>query len=136
MKKDSNLYVKIVAGAVIIVLIALALMNYKPLPTRAEETPSQAQPVVSEGGYQQAMLTYTAKGYEMIPSALKAGVPVHVTVDLGSVSGCLRSITIPQLGVKKTVSEGDNVLEFMPTTPGEYKIICAMGMGTGTFRVE
>ncbi len=135
-KNDANLYVKIVAGVVIVVLIALALMNYKPLPPRNEEPQERAQPVLSEGGYQQAMLTYTAKGYEMVPSVLKVSVPVHVTVDLESVSGCLRSVTIPQLGVKKTVSEGDNVIEFTPTTPGEYKIICAMGMGKGMFKVE
>ncbi|HLD04457.1 MAG TPA: cupredoxin domain-containing protein [Candidatus Nanoarchaeia archaeon] len=135
-KKDANLYVKILAGAVIVVLVALALMNYKPLPTRTEEMRVPTTPVLSEGNYQQAMLTYTAKGYEMVPSVLKAGIPVHVMVDLESISGCLRSITIPQLGVEKTVSEGDHVFEFTPTTPGEYKIICAMGMGTGTFRVE
>lgn len=134
MKKDSNLYVKIIAGAVIVVLIVLALMNYKPLPTRNDEP--RVQPVVSEGGYQQALLTYTSKGYEMVPSTLKVGVPVHVTVDLESVTGCLRSVTIPQLGVKKTVREGDDVIEFTPNTPGEYQIICAMGMGKGTFRVE
>ncbi len=136
MKKDSNLYVKIVAGAIVVVLIALAMMNYKPLPTRSEELPSQAHPVLSEGGYQQAMLTYTSKGYEMVPSVLKAGIPVHVIVDLESVTGCLRSIILPQLGVKKTVGEGDDVIEFIPTTPGEYTIVCAMGMGTGKFRVE
>ncbi len=133
MKKDSNLYVKILAGVVIVVIAALALMNYKPLLPRTEETP---QPTLSEGGYQQALLTYTAKGYEMVPSVLKAGVPVHITVDLESVTGCLRSVTIPQLGVKKTVSEGDHVIEFTPTTPGEFTIICAMGMGKGMFKVE
>ena len=133
-KKDANLYVKILAGAVIVVLAVLALMNYKPLPRN--DQPQTSQPVLSEGGYQQAMLTYTSKGYEMVPSTLKASVPVHVTVDLESVTGCLRSVTIPQLGVKKTVSEGDNVFEFTPSVPGEYQIICAMRMGKGMFKVE
>ena len=73
--------------------------------------------------------------YVLTPSALVAGVPVVMTVDLNTVNGCMRGVVIPAFNVNKYVSTGDNVIEFTPTKAGTYGIQCSMNMGRGAFTV-
>ena len=50
--------------------------------------------------------------------------------------GCLRSFTIPNLGIKKIFTESDNILEFMPDKKGTFGFSCSMGMGIGKLIVN
>lgn len=87
------------------------------------------------GDVQEATLTYENYGYVVTPSSLKAGIPVKMTVDLGSVGGCMRDVVIPAFGVRKYVSAEDNVITFTPDKTGEIRMSCSMGMGQGKFTV-
>lgn len=77
------------------------------------------------------------QNYNYYPNTVtvKAGQPVQLSLDK-SVQGCLRSFTIPELGVKKVLATPQDMLEFTPTTKGTYKFQCSMGMGYGTLIVE
>jgi uncharacterized protein len=88
-----------------------------------------------DGAVQEVSLSMSGWQYIVEPSTLVAGRPVRMTVDLDTVTGCMRSIVIPTLGVRQTVQPGDNVIEFTPLTTGTIRMTCSMGMGQGSFEV-
>jgi hypothetical protein len=47
----------------------------------------------------------------------------------------MQSVTIPGLGVRKYVTQGDNIIEFTPDKSGKFDIVCSMGMGRQSFTV-
>ena len=77
------------------------------------------------------------KNYNYYPNTVtvKAGKPVRIYLD-SSVTGCLRSFTIRDLGIAKNLPTPTDYVEFTPTKLGTYKFACSMGMGTGTLIVE
>jgi plastocyanin domain-containing protein len=42
---------------------------------------------------------------------------------------------MPKMGLRKTLSVGENVIEFIPTSTGTIPFSCGMGMYTGSFTV-
>lgn len=89
----------------------------------------------SNGEVQNVKLSYENYEYKLSPSTLKQGVPVRMEVDLNTVTGCMRSVVINSFGVRQTVREGDNIIEFTPDKSGTFNIVCSMNMGRGTFNV-
>ncbi|MBI5229384.1 cupredoxin domain-containing protein [Candidatus Micrarchaeota archaeon] len=87
-------------------------------------------------GVQQVSLSYQYGNYYPNTIRVKKGIPVRITVDTNTVVGCMKTIVIPEFGVRKTVSFGDNVIEFTPTKSGRFPFSCSMGMGTGVIEVE
>jgi len=55
---------------------------------------------------------------------------------MNTIGGCMKTILIPEFGVQKTLSAGDNVIEFTPTKSGTFDFTCGMGMGRGKIIVE
>lgn len=66
---------------------------------------------------------------------VKAGQPVSISLD-SSVTGCLRSFTIRDLGVSKYLKSTSDTLDFTPTKKGTFAFSCSMGMGYGKLVVE
>lgn len=129
--------------AAIAILIAVGVIAIALLPkgTANQYTPTQTTtdtPTlngIGNGEVQEATLKIENYKYVVTPSTLKAGIPVRMTVDLNTVTGCTRSVTIPAFGVNKRVSNGDNVITFTPLKTGTIKMSCSMGMATGSFTV-
>ena len=67
--------------------------------------------------------------------SVKVNQPVSLSLD-EKVKGCLRSITIRDLGVVKYLKTTQDTVEFTPTKKGTYTIACSMGMGSGKLVVE
>lgn len=86
--------------------------------------------------FQEVSLSFKNYAYQLEPSTLTKGVPVKMIVDMNTVGGCMRDVVIPAFNVRKYVSKGDNVIEFVPTKSGTFNIACSMNMGRGTFTVE
>jgi hypothetical protein len=86
-------------------------------------------------GVQEVKLSVVNGKYIIEPSILLKDVPVRMVADMNTLKGCSKSIVIPEFGVKKYVSQGDNIVEFTPTKTGEIEIACSMYMYTGTFTV-
>ena len=113
-------------AAVLFVVAVLASLAASPL--YAQGSGQKAKP-------QEVKLTFDAKGYVVTPSTMTKGVPVRMEVDLGTVKGCMRTVVIDAFNVKKTVKDGDTVIEFTPTKSGPIQIVCGMNMGKGSFTV-
>jgi plastocyanin len=106
----------------------------------AAAAPSAAQQAGTlaevKNGVQEVALTVQGANYYPNPIRVKIGVPVKLVADMESVTGCSRSIVIPDFGVRKTVSAGDNAIEFTPGKSGTFSFSCSMGMYRGTIVVE
>lgn len=88
------------------------------------------------GEVQNVKVSMVGNEYIFEPAVIKQGVPTRLEVDMDTVFGCYRDIVLPNLGVKKYVSEGDNIIEFVPNKAGNSQVSCSMGMGSGTLRIE
>jgi plastocyanin domain-containing protein len=84
---------------------------------------------------QTVKLTVDDKGYVVTPDTVVKGVPVRMEVDLGTVTGCARTVVINAVNVKKTVKDGETTIEFTPTKSGKIEIVCGMNMVKGSFTV-
>ena len=61
---------------------------------------------------------------------VKANMPVEITLD-ASLTGCLRSFAIRDLGVSKFARTPDDKIVFTPIQKGTFTFSCSMGMGYG-----
>ena len=66
---------------------------------------------------------------------VKANQPVSISLD-DKVKGCLRAITIRDLGLSKYLKTTSETLDFTPTEKGTFAFSCSMGMGYGKLVVE
>lgn len=78
------------------------------------------------------------KNYNYYPNTinLKYNVPAKIVVDTNKVKGCLKSIVIPDFGIRKLVTDKDNVISFTPNKKGTFSFSCSMGMGFGKIIVS
>lgn len=83
------------------------------------------------------VINLSAQGIKYTPDqfTVKANQPVKIVANLATLQGCLKSFTIPQLGIKKVFSNSDNTVEFTPTQKGTFDFSCYMGMGRGKITV-
>jgi plastocyanin len=104
--------------------------------TGAAQPSAGASPTVGADGIQEVQVSMNGYWYQPDPIRLKVGVPARLVIDLSTVTGCMRTIEIPDLGVSKYVSQGDNVITFTPTKAGTFSMHCGMNMGQGVVVVE
>ncbi|MEK6933726.1 MAG: cupredoxin domain-containing protein [Nanoarchaeota archaeon] len=82
-------------------------------------------------------ITLSSKNLNYYPNTIKVkeDKPVELTLD-ESVTGCLRSFTIKDLGVSKYMRTPSDKITFTPTKKGTFTFACSMGMGFGKLIVE
>ena len=110
----------------------------------AAPSAQQAQGAATQGGQlaavnngvQEVQLSVSGSNYMPNPIRVKVGVPVRLVADIANMPGCSKSVVIPDFEVRKTVSAGDNVIEFTPTQSGTFSFSCSMNMYKGTIIVE
>jgi uncharacterized protein len=128
----------------IAVVVAFGLLSVYALSGRNLEAGEGSQTIpntnnvgttANNGEVQEVTLSFNSKGYVVTPNTLQKGVPVRMTVDLITVTGCMRDIVIKDFGVKKYVTAKDNIIEFTPNKEGTFLIACSMNMGRGYFSV-
>ncbi|USN45394.1 MAG: cupredoxin domain-containing protein [Candidatus Woesearchaeota archaeon] len=133
MKKNIVLWI---AGIIIVGIMFVSGLQLGSTGNQAAITgKSVAQSAGNSAAYQEVTLSFENYRYKVSPETLTVGVPVKMTVDLTSVSGCMRDVVIPAFGVRKYVRAGDTVIEFTPNKAGTFPIICSMNMGRGSFEV-
>ena len=89
----------------------------------------------ANGNAQLVKLYVEGSKYIMVPATLKVGTPVRIEADLSRMPGCSKSVVISGLGIRTSLSEGNNIIEFTPTKAGTFNIACSMNMYKGTFTV-
>lgn len=87
--------------------------------------------VVNDGDVQIVNLGVANYNYDPQTITVSSGKPVKIIGNMQQLQGCLRAFTIPNLGISKVFSQGNNVLEFIPKEKGTFPFSCSMGMGYG-----
>jgi sulfite exporter TauE/SafE/copper chaperone CopZ len=96
---------------------------------------SADQNVIIKDGYQIATMKTTSRGYFPNSFTVKSNMPVRWIVKGENVFGCQGFLVAPKIGVAKTLTSGENIIEFTPTKKGPIAFSCSMGMFTGRFEV-
>lgn len=92
--------------------------------------------VINEGDTQVVNLGVANYNYDPNTITVESGKKVKIIGNMAQLRGCLRAFRIPNLGISKIFNSNDNILEFTPTTKGNFGFTCSMGMGTGTLIVK
>ena len=112
----------------------LALYGIK-IPSLQADIAANDRSVIVKNGYQIATMTTTSRGYFPNSFTVKKDIPVRWVVKGENVFGCQGFLVAPKIGVAKTLTSGENVIEFTPTKKGPIAFSCSMGMFTGRFEV-
>lgn len=131
-----KLFFKIAGVAV----IALAVLNFRggfnvtgwSIPIWSNE-PGAATTVTD--GVQIVRMEQYSYGYRPAAFTIKRNVPVRWIIDSTNSNSCASSLRVPTLKISRTLSPGENIIEFTPTKTGQIRFTCSMGMYTGSFTV-
>lgn len=88
-----------------------------------------------ENGVQVVRMTEGQSGYSPNKFTIKKGVPVKWVVNATAPFSCASSLMVSKLGIRKSLTAGENTIEFTPTETGSIPFSCSMGMYTGVFTV-
>ncbi len=91
--------------------------------------------VTVENGVQIVKMTQTATGYSPNTFTIKRGLPVKWIITSEDAFTCAASIVSPQLGIRKNLEAGQNIIEFTPSEADQIRFTCSMGMYSGSFNV-
>ena len=123
-----------ILGMVLVaVFVALAVRNYAHGSTSPADASGRGVPVATANA---VALGFRNFNYYPPVISLRYNVPARITVDTSTVQGCFRSILIPDFGIRKYITETDNVISFIPNKKGTFSFSCAMGMGSGKIVVS
>ena len=94
-----------------------------------------ANNVVQQDGVQVVAMTQAANGFSPNQFVVKRGIPVRWVINATSTISCSSTIVVPALGIQRTLTLGENVIEFTPQNLGTIRFTCSMGMYPGQFVV-
>ena len=101
----------------------------------AAGTKSNDPNVQIKDGYQIVNMTQDATGYNPNTFTIQKGIPVKWVINSTDPFTCASSVIASQIGVRKQLSSGENIIEFTPNETGTISFSCSMGMYTGSFTV-
>lgn len=91
--------------------------------------------VTLEGNIQIVRMAQKANGYVPNSFTIVKDIPVKWIITSQEPNSCASSIVSSKLGIQKTLSGGENIIEFTPKETGRIGFSCSMGMYTGVFNV-
>ncbi len=86
-------------------------------------------------GVQTVRMTQNGSGYSPNKFTIQKGIPVRWIVNSTNVYTCASSLVSQTLGIRKSLSLGENIFEFTPDKVGAIRFSCSMGMYNGVFNV-
>jgi sulfite exporter TauE/SafE/copper chaperone CopZ len=134
----SSRRVKLVSAAVVVLIgsqmafRSMSALNL-PLPFINQQEDVRLAPIVD--GVQMITLTVDWNGYRLDYSAVQKGIPVLITVNPVSLSGCSNPITIPAFDIEIDGLTTQLTALFTPDKTGNIRIQCWMNMISTNLKV-
>lgn len=134
----SSRRVKLVSAAVVVLIgsqmafRSISALNI-PLPFINSQENLRLAPVVD--GVQMITLTVDWNGYQLDYTAVQKGIPVQITVNPVSLSGCSNPITIPAFDIEIDGLTTQLSAIFTPEKTGNIRIQCWMNMISTNLKV-
>jgi sulfite exporter TauE/SafE len=95
--------------------------------------PSATGTATVTDGHQTVLITATADGYAPTTTHALPGIPTTLLIRSNDAQGCIRSFTVPDLGIQQILpANGESRIEVGTLQPGTLDYACGMGMYTGT----
>lgn len=91
--------------------------------------------VTLENGSQIVKMTQSGSGYSPNSFTIRKGVPVKWVITSTDSYTCAASIVMSSYGIRQSLQQGENIIEFTPNETGTIRFSCSMGMYTGSFNV-
>jgi len=91
--------------------------------------------VAVQDGQQIVRMDQVSAGYSPNNFTIKQNIPTKWIINSKNPNSCAASIIAPKLGIKKYLSAGENIIEFVPREVGKIQFTCSMGMYRGYFNV-
>ena len=132
-KKMKNTTLGIIV-IVAVILIGYFISSYNTFGTANTNTIT-GNTINNNNEVQKIVLSEKNLNYHPQEIKVKANYPVSLSLD-EKVKGCLRAITVRDLGLFKYLKTSQETLDFTPTKKGTFTIACSMGMGFGKLIVE
>lgn len=134
----SSRRVKLVSAAVVVLIGSqMAFRSISaldlPLPFINSQENLRLAPVVD--GVQMITLTVDWNGYKLDYTAVQKGIPVQITVNPVSLSGCSNPVTIPAFGIEIDGLTTQLSAIFTPNKTGNIRIQCWMNMISTNLKV-
>lgn len=134
---------KFIINTIIVVAIVVAAgslfvwrMNGSAKQADTVDT-SATQGVATVEGVQEVTINVESSRYVPSHVTVKQGQKVKMNLVTKNTGGCIRSFTIPSLGVNRTLpASGTTIVEFVPAKKGTIPFSCSMGMYRGTITVN
>ena len=130
-----------IAGVVVVFLSlfnfsnGLNLTGLSSLLLNSRSNVLAAADVPLENGSQVIRMTQDASGYHPNSFVVKKDIPVRWIINSIDPNTCAASIVSDAIDVKKLLHPGENIIEFTPSTEGNIRFTCSMGMFTGNISV-
>jgi sulfite exporter TauE/SafE/copper chaperone CopZ len=134
----SSRRVKLVSAAVVVLIgsqMAFRSMSALNVPLPFVQQPQEIRLAPVVDGVQLITLTVDWNGYHLDYSAVVSGVPVQVTVNPISLSGCSNPITIPAFNIEIDGLTDQLTAIFTPEKTGNIRIQCWMNMISTNLKV-
>ena len=92
-------------------------------------------PATLDGNVQKIQANLNPSVYPFI--IVQKGIPVELTIvaEESDITGCNQTVVFPSFDVKKALTPGDNVINFIPNETGLVSYTCWMGMLDGRILV-
>jgi uncharacterized protein len=136
----SSRRIKLVSAAVVVLIgsqmafRSISALNFPiPFVSKPSEETIRIAPVV--GGVQMITLTVDWTGYHLDYTAVTKGIPVLITVNPVSLSGCSNPITIPAFDIEIDALSTQLSAIFTPDKTGNIRIQCWMNMISTNLKV-
>lgn len=88
-----------------------------------------------ENGWQIIEMVVDGRGYTPNEFVVKKNLPVKWIIRGENVYGCQGHFVVPELGITKTLSQGESFFEFIPKNNKPIYFSCGMGMYKGVIEV-
>jgi sulfite exporter TauE/SafE/copper chaperone CopZ len=124
-----------------IIVIALGIFNFQNGVALMKLGPVKQADVMTNdsdtgtGEVQVIRIVQKGNGYFPDQVTVKRGQKVRLIVDSEESYSCAASLSIPKVGIRKTLKPGENVFEFTPGASGDIPFSCSMGMYDGVIHV-
>lgn len=144
--KNTKVLLKI-SGAIVLVLgismsnRGLSILGVNLIPsniisnnTESSSTPNSKAIAVINGDEQILKISATASGYSPKTTYIQKGIKTKLIIDGDTITSCNNEVIFPSLNIKKTLSKGENIIEFTPTDE-DINFSCWMGMKRAQIKV-
>lgn len=91
--------------------------------------------ITIKNGVQEILMIQNSSGYSPNQFTIKKDIPVRWIITSKDNRSCASSIVSQQLGIRRVLQLGENIIEFTPQEVGTIRFSCNMGMYTGAFQV-